>query len=272
MQENIKNNFLLLPNPKDLRMFEEYNFSSFILPLENFSIGYNVYFNVDEINDLSNKYTVYVIMNKLLHRSIYDFEKIYNKFNSNIKFIVEDIGLVNIIDKERLVLYENHILSNYKAINYLDTLGIKNVVINNDLTIDEIKEIINKTKSNIYYNYVCKNILMYSRRNLVTNFNKYFDINDNINSYLLNEKVSKKTLEIKEESDGSVVRYNRIFCASKYLSDLNSLNLMVDLTDIDEVSTKIILSDINNTKLCDLIDSDYYFLENPIKYKVGDLK
>lgn len=268
MQKEL-NNFLIVPNNKNI---EEFNFNSFILPLEDYSIGYNVYFSVDEINELSNKYNVYVIMNKLLHRTIYNFKELYPKFNKNIKFIVEDIGLVNIIDKDRLILYENHILSNYKAINYLYNLDIKNVVINNDLTIDEIKEIIKETKSNIYYHYVSKNILMYSRRNLVTNFNKYFDINENINSYLLNEKVSKKTLEIKEERDGSIVRFNKIFCASKYLNDLKELNLIVDLTDIDEISSKIILGDINNTKLCDLIDSDYYFLEHPIKYKVGDLK
>ena len=76
-------------------------------------------------------------------------------------FIVEDIGLTSIIEKDRYIMYENHILSNYKAINYLNDLGYKNVVINNDLTISEIKEIINKTKSNIYYFYINKNSLMY---------------------------------------------------------------------------------------------------------------
>ena len=169
-------------------------------------------------------------------------------------------------------MYENHILSNYKAINFLYDLDIKNVVINNDLTINELEYIQNKCKSNMYYFYIAKNMLMYSRRALVSNFNKNFEINENINNYLLKEKVSKKILEINEEDDGSIVRYNKIFCASKYLSSLNKLNLIIDLSNINDISSKMILENINEENLCNLIDSDYYFLEHDVKYKVGDLK
>ena len=267
-----KKEFLIIPNNKDLYLYKKYNLNSFILPLQGFSIGYNCYFDVDEINELSKSYNIYVILNKFLHMTIYDFEKIYKKFDKKIKFIVEDIGLVNIIDRDRLILYENHILSNYKAINYLSELNIKNVVINNDLTISELKEIISKTKSNIFYHYISKNMLMYSRRNLVKNFNKYYELDENVEEYLLNESVTHKELEISDEECGSVVRYHKIFCASKYLNELNSLNLIIDLTNINQVSVNMILENLDNEKLCDLIDSDYYFLEHDIKYKVGDIK
>ena len=50
------------------------------------------------------------------------------------------------------------------------------------------------------------------------------------------------------------------------------MNLIINFTNIDSVSEKIILEEYQNIKLCDLIDSDYYFLENDIKYKVGDIK
>ena len=267
-----KERYLIIPSNHDLSLYLKYNLKSFVLPLKDFGVGYNTYFDIDEINKLSNDYEIYVIMNKFLHMSIYDFEKLYPKFNKNIKFIVEDIGLVNIIDKDRLVLYENHILSNYVAINYLDSLDIHNVVINNDLTINEISEIVDKTKSNLYYFYISKNTLMYSRRNLVTNFDKYYDVRHKDKSYLLKEKKSRKELLISEEECGSVVKFNKIFCASKYLDKLSSLNKIIDFTDIDDVSEKMILENIDEKNLCDLIDSDYYFLENDIKYKVGDLK
>ncbi len=264
--------YLIIPNNKDLSLYEKYNLDSFVLPLEDYSIGFNVYYNIDEINELSKNYNIFVIMNKFLHLQINEFKKIYDKFNKNIKFIVEDIGLLNIIDKDRVILYENHILSNYKAINYLNSLDVKNVVINNDLTIKEIKEIKEKTNSNLYYFYIAKNIIMYSRRYLVSNFNNHFDIENDTNKYDIEEIVSHKVLEVKEEKDGSTVRYNKIFCASKYLNDLSDLNLIIDLTDINEISTKMILENINEENLYNLIDSDYYFLENDIKYKVGDLK
>lgn len=265
-----KKEYLIIPNKKDLDIYTKYNFNTFILPLENYSIGFNIYYTIDEINSLSLKYNIYVIMNKLLHKNIYDFKEIYNKFNKNIKFIVEDIGLTEIIDKNRVVLYENHILSNYKAINFLNSLDINNVIINNDLTIKELEEIQEKTNSNLYYFYVSKNSLMYSRRNLVTNYNKYYNL-DNTNNYKLIEKVSKKVLDIYEEKDGSVVYYDKIFCASKYLDKLN-MNLIINFTNIDSVCENVILEEYNKVNLCNLIDSDYYFLENDIKYKVGDIK
>lgn len=265
-----KKEYLIIPNKKELDLYTEYGFNTFILPLDGYSIGFNVYYSVEEVNKLSLKYNIYVIMNKFLHKEIEKFRKIYNDFNSNIKFIVEDIGLTDIIVKDRLVLYENHILSNYKAINFLESLNIKNVVINNDLTIDELIEIRNKTNSNLYYFYVGKNSLMYSRRNLVSNYNKYYNL-DNTNNYKLTEKVSKKVLDIFEEKDGSVVYFDKIFCASKYIDKLD-MNLIINFTNIDSVSEKIILEEYNKANLCDLIDSDYYFLENDIKYKVGDIK
>ena len=267
-----KKEYLIIPNKKDIELYLKYNFNVFILPLKNYSIGYNVYFDVDEINNLSKKNTIYVLVNKFLHMSIYDFKKLYPKFDKKIKFIVEDIGLVNIIESDRLVLWENHILSNYKAINYLNSLNINNVVINNDLTINELETIITKCNSNIYYHYICKNMIMYSRRNLVKNFNKFYNIDNNKDSYLLNETVSHKVLEITDEEDGSVVRFNKIFCASKYIDKLSSFNLIIDFTNIDELSEKLILEHYDKDNLCNLIDSDYYFLENDIKYKVGDLK
>ena len=52
---------------------------------------------------------------------------------------------------------------------------------------------------------------------------------------------------------------------------LNNFNLIFDFSNIDDVNEKMILENMDNKKLCDLIDSDYYFLENDIKYKVGDL-
>lgn len=266
-----KEKFIIIPNKKELELYEKYNFNTFILPLKDFSIGFDVYFDIKEINDISKKHNVYVILNKFLHRQIDEFRKIYNNFNKNIKFIVEDIGTTDVIDKDRIILFENHIISNYKAINFLKTIGYDNIVINNDLTISEIKEILKETDSNLFYFFINKNHLMYSRRALVTNFNKNFNL-ENTNNYLLEENVSHDKLFIREEKDGTIVYNNKIFCASKYINELDKLNLIINFTQIDEISEKMILENYKSDTLMNLIDSDYYFLENDIKYKVGDLK
>jgi hypothetical protein len=112
---------------------------------------------------------------------------------------------------------------------------------------------------------------MYSRRNLVSSFNDHYKINKGKSEYVLDEISTHKILNIKEEESGSTVRYSKIFCASKYLKEMNELFFIYDFSGIDDLNETIILENLDNEKLCDLIDSDYYFLENDIKYKVGDL-
>ena len=80
-----KKEFIIIPNSKRLSSFKV---NKFILPLEDYSIGFDVYFDVKEINRISEKYDVIVIMNKFLHRKIDDFRKIYNFFNYKIKFMI----------------------------------------------------------------------------------------------------------------------------------------------------------------------------------------
>ena len=63
-----KEKFLIIPNSKDLKLLSDFN--SFILPLKDYSIGYNVYYELDEINKLASDHNIYVIMNKLLHKKI----------------------------------------------------------------------------------------------------------------------------------------------------------------------------------------------------------
>ena len=108
-----------------------------------------------------------------------------------------------------------HLQNNYKSINFLKDIGYNNIVINNDLTINEIKDIIKNTKSNLYYFYTSKNMLMYSRRNLVTNYNKYYNI-----------KTDKKTViiysrDLNGAKPGDIVFYEILFKDSKFCSFLD---------------------------------------------------
>ena len=78
-------------------------------------------------------------------------------------------------------------------------------------------------------------------------------------------------MDIKEEKEGCIVSYDKIFCASKYLNDLKELYKIINLSGLDSLNEKMILENYDKENLYNLIDCDYYFLENDIKYKVGDL-
>ena len=56
----IMNDFYVIPNNKDVV------FNNLILPLKDYSIGFDVYYTVSEINSLSRKLNISVIINKFL--------------------------------------------------------------------------------------------------------------------------------------------------------------------------------------------------------------
>lgn len=259
------NNFYIIPNNKDILL------NNLILPLEDYSIGFDVYYKVEEINKLSEKYNISVIINKFMHKT--DIENIGGILNKliNIKyFFIEDLGLTYFIPKEKVVISQNHIINNYDSINYFKELGFTSVLINNDLTIEEIKEIISNTSSNLFMYFISKNNLMYSKRHLISAFSDY---KNNVldNKKEISEKVSNYKLLIKEEECGTCIFNSKIFSANKYLDDIACINKIINLSNINEEKTKIILNNYNNKDLDKLLEVDNYFLENKIAYKVGDL-
>lgn len=262
------NDFYVIPNNKDVV------FNNLILPLKDYSIGFDVYYTVSEINNLSRKLNISVIINKFLHKE--DIKNIINIINEleidNIKYIfVEDLGLVSLLDNNKVVVSQNHIINNYDSINYFKSLGYSNILVNNDLTINELKEIISKTSSNLFMYFISKNNLMYSKRRLLTAFSNY-KISDILKKEVITEKVSNHKLIIKEEKCGTCIFNKRIFAGNKYISELSSVNKIVNLSNMDEFETKTILKYMDKVNLSDYIEIDDYFLDNVIPYKVGDIK
>lgn len=262
------NDFYVIPNNKDVV------FNNLILPLKDYSIGFDVYYTVSEINSLSRKLNISVIINKFLHKE--DIKNIINIINEleidNIKYIfVEDLGLVSLLDNNKVVVSQNHIINNYDSINYFKSLGYSNILVNNDLTINELMEIISKTSSNLFMYFISKNNLMYSKRRLLTAFSNYKN-SDISKKEVITEKVSNHKLIIKEEKCGTCIFNKRIFAGNKYISELSSVNKIVNLSNMDEFETKIILKYMDKVNLSDYIEIDDYFLDNVIPYKVGDIK
>lgn len=262
------NDFYVIPNNKDVI------FNNLILPLKDYSIGFDVYYTVSEINSLSRKLNISVIINKFLHKE--DIKNIINIINEleidNIKYIfVEDLGLVSLLDNDKVVVSQNHIINNYDSINYFKSLGYSNILVNNDLTINELEEIISKTSSNLFMYFISKNNLMYSKRRLLTAFSNYKN-SDISKKEVITEKVSNYKLIIKEEKCGTCIFNKRIFAGNKYMSELSSVNKIVNLSNMDEFETKTILKYMDKVNLSDYIEIDDYFLDNVIPYKVGDIK
>ena len=48
-------NYILIPYDNDEALFNSFGFDEFILPLANYSIGFEYYFSIFEINELAKK-------------------------------------------------------------------------------------------------------------------------------------------------------------------------------------------------------------------------
>lgn len=259
---------MVIPNNKNVENLTD-KFSYFILPVEGLSIGFDVYFNLNEVKELSKKYKIYVIINRFFHCEILDEVKnILNDLDSVLGFFVEDLGIASFLPKDKVILFQNHITSSYANINALNGLDYKNVVVSNELTINELKEIRNKCESKLYYFLVNRNMLMYSRRTLVSNYFNYYGYNQNSNSYFMDEVVSKNKLLFKEEFGSTCVFWGNIFCGNKYLDEFNMDYYIINLNNINDSYSKIIIDNYDKVDLYKLFDCDYYFLENKIQYKV----
>ena len=257
--------YLLIPKSN----YENYFFDFFgiILPLKNYSIGFDYYFSVDEINELAKKTNVYVIINKFLHsKEIKEIKKVIDQIKNIKAYFIEDMGLTKIISKGQTIIYQNHILNNYESVNYLNTLGYKKCVISNELTINELKEIKDKTESELYYFLINRNMLLYSKRKLITNYMLNFNIKEETKKLNIKEKVSNHELIIKEENGSSVIFNKKIFSASSYQKDINYDYFIININNMEDEEIKEILKNYKSGNIN--LDTDNYFLLNEIGYKV----
>lgn len=240
----IKNKTLLLVNDNSLiDILKEESNITFLFPLQDFTVGFPNTFQIKDI-----KVEGFLFINRVLdNASITKLKEILMNLPSNIKGIVfDDIGVLNILLELNLsitkILFLNHLNCNYESINaYLDY--VDSVVISTDITKEETLEILNKAKKPlVLYAFGHVNI-MYSRRYLLSNYNKHFNKNVAKNSEL-EEHMSHQKFKIIENDYGTVIYTNEPYNG---LSLSNSDNILYNLINTVLISPAEVLSILNRT-------------------------
>ena len=262
------NRFYMIPNSKNLDEFKE----ELILPLEGYSIGFDVYFTSEEIERIAQERDVSVMINTFLHKDRLETIKLELEGMSSVKFFfVEDLGLLNIIERERVVLFQNHIVNNYSAVNYYEGINVKNIVISNELTLEEIKVIRDKSFGNLFYFLINRNSLMYSKRKLISSYGIYKGEEfDNIKE--VEERVSKRQLVVKEENGETIIFDRNLFSANGVIDLLDGFNFIVNFNNLSKEEYNSIMNHYKDKDLGYYVDIDDYYLHNKIIYKVGEEK
>ncbi len=228
-----------------------------VYPLRFFSTGYEEYFDISDIDD-------FVLINRILTDSDLDKLEVMLK-NSHVKGIIfDDLGILDVIKNLNItkILLLDHIANNSKSLNYYLEY-VDSVVVSSDLSKEEIKLIVkNANKKVVIYAFGLK-ALMYSRRNLVTNYEKHFKIEEN---NILDANINNKYFKFIESKEGTKVYAYPYYNALELLDLDNVLYFWYDpiLLDIDNI-IKVLHGDTSN------IETNSIFLDKKTVYKVGDL-
>ncbi len=200
-----KNKTLLLVNNLNIvdKLKDERDIS-FLFPLEKYTVGFPNTFKLDDIPEKG-----FIFVNRIMdNKTIEEFKKVLRNLPNKIEGIVfDDIGVLNVLLELNLnikkILFLNHLNCNYESINaYLNY--VQSVVVSTDITFEEIDEILKKAiKPVVLYTFGYINI-MYSRRTLITNYNKNFKRKVK-NKAQLEEELTKKKFNIWESEYGTVI-------------------------------------------------------------------
>jgi len=262
-----QNNYLVTVNNLDLiEKLKKVGVSTFLFPLKDYTVGFP---NTYEITDIKED-NAYIFINRILPSDdIDDLRKILNNLPNNIKGIMfDDLGVLELIKELAIekILYLNHFSTNYESINsfleYVDSL-----VISTDITKEEIEVILNKTnKPLIIYGFGYVPV-MYSRRMLLTNFNKHFNL-ENKNISNIKDKMANNKFFAYENNFGTVL-YHHLPSNSLEIKHDNIYYYLINTAFLKDEEVLNLFNSISNDSEIN-IPYDRGFLDKETIYKLKD--
>ena len=256
-----KINYLIsINNIEDINDFKKVGITTFLFPLKDYSIGYESYYTKDEINSINEE--KYVLVNRLLNtKEIEEIKEILPKLKCK-GIIFEDVGLINVLKDAPFekILFMNHFNCNSYSINY-NLEYVDSVFVSNELTYNEYKIITEKVNKKVILNVFGYNQIMYSKRKLLTNFNKEFNLKETYDN-IIKDQNSDVKFKIIEQNDETIILSSKIFDGRRLL-DLN--NVKYFYINSSFISKEDIIKFINNE---DVNGTDDGFLEKATIYKV----
>ena len=241
--------------------------SAFLFALENYSIGYNTY-SLEEINkiNVSNKY---LLLNRVLDcKDIDNLKSILTNLKDIKGIVYEDIGVYQLIKdmniEIELIHFQNHFSTNINSVNFwLDR--VNSVFISNELTKEEILNILENVKKPICLHLYGHNQVMYSRRKLLSNWSEEFNIPKK-NTNVLVDKATKVVFRAVESDYGTVMYSDKIYNGKELYNQKNVYYYYINTMLIDH---KEVMDFINNiqTHNNDKEDSGFLYKETIYKLK-----
>lgn len=236
--------YVVIPNSiSEISFYNEKGIDTFIIGLKDYCINYPS-FTIDEIKELSKKYNLFVSLNKNIFNN--ELETVKDLLIELSKLpilgvLYYDLGVLNIVLENNinidLVWHQTHMATNYNTCNYYYEKGVKYSFLANEITLDEIIEIKNKTNMKLIVECFGYPIMSHSRRSLLSNYFKSINKDKEDRTYNLTDKEGKYLL--KETKDGASILYGKLINGTKPLFNLIENNIDYIVLDMQEVDSNI---------------------------------
>lgn len=266
---------LVIPNSyENLGEVLKTNVDGVILPIKGLAVNSSMYFSVEDIKNIINLTSkeVCVSINKIMHNEDLKYlESVLvalNKLNIR-KILFYDLSVMNICKRlgirKDLVVFQDHLNASLYSSNFYTKRGIKNIVITNDITIDEINEI-GKYNSLmlICYGYLP---IFYSRRYLISSYLDYVKLDKSNDNYYIKNRNDR--YPIIEEENGTTI-YSKL--PINLINDIDKLNIDYIILNSTLIDRNEFMDVLNRflTGECDDVEHYQGFLNRKTVYKVED--
>ena len=203
-----------------------------MLYIDKLSVNSSFYINIEDlskINFLDKK--IYLVMNKIMHNNDLELVRdILTKVKDmDVRIMFYDMAIYNIAKElnitDKLVIFQDHLNASILSNKFYYDIGIKGSYITSDITGEELLEIKDNSKMDIYFLVYGYAPIFYSRRYLVTNYLKY--INKEVNGDFKIISDTGISYPINEEEYGTTIYTDRVINLINYLDMLDRIDYLV---------------------------------------------
>ena len=204
-----------------------------MLYIDKLSVNSSFYVNVEQINSINfNGKKIFVVMNKIMHNN--DLEMVRDNLltlkNMDVKIMFYDMCIYNISKEfdmlDKLIIYQDHLNTSILSNKFYFDLGIKGSCISSDITGEELIEIKNSNKMDIYFMGYGYAPIFYSRRYLIKNYLKFIQKEELIGEYTIISDMNKE-YPIREEAYGTTIYSEKPINLINYLNYLNDIDYII---------------------------------------------
>lgn len=256
-----------------------YSCEGYVLGVDGFSICFGKTYSLEEIKNIkeqNNNKEIFVSLNRVIFENeLETYKEILNKIDDlNLDgIIVGDIAALTYNLKTNVILDQMHLNNSYLTVKHYMNNNASGIVLTNDITLNDINEISKQNKNSILFKQVFGlTHLSTSRRNLVTNYLKHFNLESKSKYHIIKEENKEDFYYVYEDYFGTHILNGNPINLLKYINDLSVSYFIFDSFLINNAKyalDKFIAQDINSHDEIDKIyNSNDGFINKKTIYKV----